>query len=149
MRLPRKHCLPHLRSCRAFHCLSPFPTLQKGSHACQGLRRRQVSRSTDPRRDWRLEENGDVSGVHSPAGEEQRAVGPSPSWGTWALATESGGACWAGDPGEPRVHTHIHSTFQLCSVRVWANQDCVALGGRQQITPKLGQGRAWGWLEGA
>lgn len=75
--------------------------------------------------------------------------GPSPSWGTWALATESGGACWAGDPGEPRVHTHTHSTFQLCSVSIRANQDCVALGGRQQITPKLGQGRAWGWLEGA
>ena len=67
--------------------------------------------------------------------------GKTPSWGTWALATESGGACWAGDPGEPRVHTHTHSTFQLCSVSIRANQDCVALGGRQQITPKLGQGR--------
>ena len=46
MRLPRKHCLPHLWSCRVFLRLSPFPALQKGSHSLQGLSRH--ARYPDP-----------------------------------------------------------------------------------------------------
>lgn len=34
------------------------------------------------------------------------------------------------------THTHAHATFQLCSVSVWANQDCVALGGQGTNNPQ-------------
>lgn len=76
--------------------------------------------------------------------------GPSLSKRPWALAAETGGACWVIRPGGVScAHTHTHTPHSSCALSAFGQTRIVWLWeDREQITPKSGPGRDWGWLKG-
>lgn len=66
--------------------------------------------------------------------------GPSLSKRPWALAAETGGACWVIRPGGVScAHTHTHTPHSSCALSAFGKTRIVWLWeDREQITPKSG-----------